>query len=129
MIVHLKPFIDERGYTIALETNKDIPFDVKRVYYLYNATKPRGNNAHKTLKQFLICLNGICRVTLDNGFTRDDFFLDSPDIGLYIKPNTWSILNFYTNNTILLVMASEYYDKSDYIFDYDEFIRSVQCTT
>lgn len=114
---------DKRGMLIALENNKEIPFDVKRIYYLYNTRDGvrRGLHAHKTLKQILVCVNGSCKLHLDNGNEIDEITLDKPYKGIYIGSSIWRELYDFSEDAVLLVLASELYDESDYIRDYDIF--------
>ena len=118
---------DERGQLVALEENRNVPFDIKRVYYMYDTTEGtvRGKHAHKSLEQILICVNGSCTVTLDNGFEKEKVVLDKPFEGLYISNNTWREMSDFAKDTVLMVLASEWYNEDDYIRDYDEFLRFV----
>ena len=119
---------DERGQLVALEEFKDIPFEIKRVYYMYDTGEGihRGFHAHKTLKQILICIHGSCKVLLDNGEEKKIVSLEKPYEGLYIAHNMWREMYDFSPDAILMVLASEYYDESDYIRDYDEFLNSVK---
>lgn len=119
---------DERGSLIALEENKDIPFNVKRVYYMYD-TKcgvHRGFHAHKTLRQVLFCPSGACTVMLDSGEEKIHVRLDKPTEGLLIEPNTWREMYDFTPDAVLMVLASDYYDESDYIRNYSEFLERIE---
>ncbi|PLS17881.1 dTDP-6-deoxy-3,4-keto-hexulose isomerase [Bacillus sp. M6-12] len=121
-----KENIDKRGTLVSLEGLKNIPFQIKRVYYIFNTNnEPRGFHAHKNLKQMIICVNGSCKVRLDNGKNKSDFLLDKPSKGLYITNMIWREMFDFTEGCVLLVLASEYYDLNDYINDYNEFIRMV----
>ena len=119
---------DERGQLGALEEFKDIPFEIKRVYYMYDTGEGihRGFHAHKTLKQILICIHGSCKVLLDNGEEKKIVSLEKPYEGLYIAHNMWREMYDFSPDAVLMVLASEYYDESDYIRDYDEFLNSVK---
>ena len=119
---------DERGQLVALEEFKDIPFEIKRVYYMYDTGEGihRGFHAHKTLKQILICIHGSCKVLLDNGEEKKIVSLEKPYEGLYIAHNMWREMYDFFPDAVLMVLASEYYDESDYIRDYDEFLNSVK---
>ena len=119
---------DERGQLVALEEFKDIPFEIKRVYYMYDTGEGihRGFHAHKTLKQILICIHGSCKVLLDNGEEKKIVSLEKPYEGLYIAHNMWREMYDFSPDAVLMVLASEYYDESDYIRDYDEFLNSVK---
>ena len=119
---------DERGQLVALEEFKDIPFEIKRVYYMYDTGEGihRGFHAHKTLKQILICIHGSCKVLLDNGEEKKIVSLEKPYEGLCIAHNMWREMYDFSPDAVLMVLASEYYDESDYIRDYDEFLNSVK---
>jgi len=119
---------DSRGSLIALEGNKDIPFEIKRVYYIFDTKKDviRGHHAHKTLEQVLICVSGSCTIVLDDGKERSEVLLDKPNIGLYVGPNMWREMKDFTPDAVLLVLASDLYDEADYIRDYSEFLAYLQ---
>lgn len=124
-LIYLKNITDERGSLIAIENSKEIPFEIKRVYYLFNlaSEKPRGFHAHKELKQLIICINGECDIILNDGFTTKTYHLNSPKQGVLCDSFMWRELCNFSSNAILLVLASEYYDEEDYIRDYDTFIQ------
>ncbi|WP_323938018.1 sugar 3,4-ketoisomerase [Aeromonas caviae] len=115
---------DERGSLLALEGNKNIPFDIKRVYYIYGTQNgvARGFHAHKELKQVAICLNGSCRFVMDNGIEKSDVVLNSPSQGLLIDTMQWHEMYDFSSDCILLVLASDVYDEADYIRNYDDFL-------
>jgi len=115
---------DSRGSLIALEPNKDIPFEIKRVYYIFDTKEGvvRGLHAHKTLQQVLICVSGSCIIVLDDGKERTEVLLDKPNIGLYVGPNIWREMKDFTPGAVLLVLASDWYNEADYIRDYSEFL-------
>ncbi len=119
---------DLRGNLSAGEFQKDIPFVTKRYFLVFDVptAETRGEHAHKICKQFLVCIKGSCNVVADDGVNREEFILDSPAKGLYLPPMTWGIQYQYTHDACLLVFASEYYDSSDYIRDYDQFIAAIQ---
>lgn len=118
---------DSRGELVALEAEKSVPFQIKRVYYLYGTQSgvSRGYHAHKNLKQIAVCLTGKCRMVLDNGFTREQVWLDNPTKGLMIEDLIWREMHDFSEDCVLLVLASEHYDESDYIRNYDDFVRQV----
>lgn len=119
---------DERGQLVAVEELHDIPFTVRRVYYIYD-TLPgvrRGFHAHKQLEQVLVCVHGSCKVLLDDGATKETVLLDKPNEGLYISNAVWREMYDFSGDAVLLVLASNYYDESDYIRDYDIFLRYVK---
>lgn len=121
------PHGDDRGQLVALEERKDIPFDIKRIYYIYDtlAGVRRGFHAHKNLQQILICVHGSCKIHLDNGFEIEEVLLDKPTEGLYISNNMWREMYDFSPDAVLLVLASEHYDESDYIRNYDTFLKMV----
>ena len=118
---------DDRGMLVALEEMKDIPFDIKRVYYMYDTIEGvrRGFHAHKCLEQILIPIHGTCKIHLDDGFTTEEVVLDKPYEGLYISNNMWREMYDFSPDAVLMVLASEFYDEKDYIRDYDEFLKFV----
>lgn len=119
---------DNRGALVALEANKTVPFDIKRVYYIFDTKDgvARGFHAHKALKQVAVCVTGSCRISLDNGNQKQEVLLDSPTKGLVIEHLVWHEMHDFTPDCVLLVLASEHYDEADYIRDYDEFINMVK---
>ena len=122
------PHGDDRGQLVAVETLKDIPFEVKRVYYIYD-TLPgvrRGFHAHRELEQVLICVHGSCRIHLDNGFETAEVLLDKPNEGLYISNDMWREMYDFSEGAVLLVLASNHYDEADYIRNYEDFINMVR---
>ena len=118
---------DYRGKLISIEECIDVPFEIKRVYYMFDtiADVVRGKHAHKSLEQLLVCMRGSCLVTLDDGTEKATVRLDDPCKGLYIANNMWREMSEFTEDAVLVVFASKYYDESDYIRDYDEFLRFV----
>lgn len=123
-----QPHGDERGQLVALEEFKDIPFTIKRVYYMYETMEGvvRGHHAHKSLEQILICIHGSCKIRLDNGIEEKVVPLEKPYEELYVANNMWREMFDFSSDAVLLVLASELYDETDYIRDYDEFIKFVQ---
>lgn len=123
-----QPHGDERGQLVALEEFKDIPFQVKRVYYMYDtiAGVVRGKHAHRRLEQILVCIHGSCKIRLDNGHEKKIVPLERPYEGLYVGHSMWREMYDFSPDAVLMVLASEYYDESDYIRDYDEFLAMVR---
>lgn len=117
---------DWRGQLVALEENKNIPFSVKRVYFMYDTLEGvvRGKHAHRKLHQILFCVTGACTIRLDDGKEKTEVRLDQPSRGLLIGPGVWREMFDFTPGAVLMVLASEYYDESDYIRDYEEFLKS-----
>ncbi len=127
-LIDLKIMGDERGSLIALEENHNVPFDIKRVYYIYGtkAGVRRGYHAHRDLKQIAIALSGSCKFHLDDGKETEEFLLDSPDRGLMIEGLIWREMYDFSPDCVLMVVASEYYDETDYIREYNAFLKEVQ---
>lgn len=123
-----QPHGDDRGQLISLEEFNDIPFAVKRVYYMYDTGENvrRGFHAHKHLEQILICIHGSCKILLDNGNEKKIISLEKPYEGLYVANDMWREMFDFSPDAVLLVLASELYDESDYIRNYDEFIEFVK---
>ena len=116
---------DDRGQLIALEELRDIPFEIKRVYYVYDTARGvrRGFHSHRTLQQILICIHGTCKVLLDNGKEKKIISLEKPYEGLYVPQNMWREMYDFSSDAVLMVLASEYYKEEDYIRDYEEFLK------
>ncbi len=130
MITELQEFKvlgDHRGQLVALEANRQIPFDVKRVFYIYGTQEsvPRGNHSHYKTKQFLVAVNGNCKVTLDNGKEKETFDLNKQNLGLFQDALVWGTMHDFSNDCVLMVLADEYYNASDYITDYNKFLEIV----
>ncbi|EGQ9884116.1 TPA: WxcM-like domain-containing protein [Vibrio vulnificus] len=127
-ILHFNALGDERGSLIALEQNNDIPFEVKRIYYIFDTklNVVRGLHAHKNLKQVAIALKGSCRFVLDNGKAREDVWLKSPNEGLLIDSCLWREMHDFSEDCVLMVIASEKYDESDYIRNYEDFLKECE---
>jgi len=119
---------DERGSLIAIEGGYDIPFDIKRVYYIFDTKKgvERGFHAHLNLKQVCIAVKGSCTFVLDDGKRREEIRLDRPNKGLFIEGLIWHEMKDFSPDCVLVVLASEHYDESDYIRDYDKFLEEVK---
>jgi dTDP-4-dehydrorhamnose 3,5-epimerase-like enzyme len=118
------PLGDERGSLVALEAEKTVPFPIQRVYYLFGTKEgvARGFHAHKQLKQVAVCVTGKCRMILDNGTKREDAWLDSPSKAILITTE-WHEMHDFSEDCVLLVLASEHYDEADYIRNYDDFLK------
>lgn len=118
---------DYNGKLVALEHGRNIPFVPKRVYYIWGTEQNvvRGKHAHKKLEQVIVCVAGSCNFILDNGKERATVRLDNPAQGLYIKHNIWREFTHFSKDCVLMVLASEHYDESDYIRNYDEFLKEV----
>ena len=118
---------DNRGGLVVLEQNQNIPFEIKRVYYIYDTPENvrRGFHAHKYLEQVAICVRGSCSFLLDNGKEKVECRLSLPSIGLYIGNNIWREMHDFTHDCVLMVLASDFYDEADYIRNYDDFKQVV----
>lgn len=118
---------DDRGSLISLEQEKNIPFEIKRVYYIFDTEKGvrRGFHAHKELKQVAIAIKGSCKFLLDNGEKKVNLLLDTPSKGVVIEPLVWHEMFDFSEDCVLIVLADNFYDESDYIRDYDEFLKVV----
>lgn len=126
-LVDFKVRGDHYGKLVALEKGNDLPFDVKRVYYIWNTSSEtvRGKHAHRKLEQMIVCTSGSCDFILDDGKTRETVHLDNPAQGLYIKHFIWREFTNFSSDCVVMVLASEHYDEADYIRNYDEFLKEV----
>ncbi|MCD6298833.1 MAG: WxcM-like domain-containing protein [Deltaproteobacteria bacterium] len=127
-IIDLPKVTDERGNLTFIEENMHIPFEIKRVFYIYDVTKgeSRGGHAHRRSHQFMIATSGRFDVILDDGLETEKFELSRPHYGLYVPPMTWSELSNFSSGSVCLVLASELYDEKDYIRDYEAFKKYVR---
>jgi len=118
---------DDRGQLGVLESNLSTPFDIRRVYYLFGtkADVPRGFHAHKQLEQAAVCIAGRCRMILDDGEKKEEVWLDRPDKCVRIEKMIWHEMHDFSKDCVMLVLASEHYDESDYIRDYQDFLQQV----
>lgn len=125
-LVYLRHVEDMRGNLCAAEWHRDLPFVPRRVFYIYDvpSSRVRGEHAHKTCHQFLVCVRGSIAVVVDDGEKREEYILDQPWLGLYMPPQIWGIQYKYSSDAVLMVFASHEYDPEDYIRDYDEFRQS-----
>jgi len=119
---------DDRGSLIAIEEGYNAPFEIKRVYYIFDTKKKvkRGFHAHLNLKQIAIAVKGSCTFILDNGNTREEVNLDNPKKGLLVEGLIWREMKDFSPDCVLVVLASEHYDETDYIRDYDKFLEEVK---
>ena len=116
---------DRKGNLSVVENGVTLPFDVRRVYYLYDVPggESRGAHAHKELSQLIVAASGSFNVVLDDGKCKRTFFLNRPNIGLYVKPGMWRDLGDFSSGAVCMVLASHHYDENDYIRDYNEFTK------
>lgn len=126
-IIELPRITDPRGNLTVAEANKNIPFDIKRVYWLYDVPggECRGGHAHKQIKEILIAVSGSFHVTLDNGKGKQTFLLNHPYQGLLIDTKTWRTLDDFSSGAVCVVLASDFYDENDYIYDYNDFLQYI----
>jgi acetyltransferase-like isoleucine patch superfamily enzyme/dTDP-4-dehydrorhamnose 3,5-epimerase-like enzyme len=119
--------LDMRGSLSVAEFDKNLPFTPKRFFTVFNvpSERVRGEHAHKTLHEFLVCVQGACSVMVDDGKNRREVRLDKPNLGIYIPPMVWVTHYKYSKDAILLVIASDNYDPADYIRDYDEYLEAL----
>ncbi|MFF5993865.1 FdtA/QdtA family cupin domain-containing protein [Lysinibacillus sp. KU-BSD001] len=116
---------DDRGSLTVIESDINVPFEIKRVFYIFGTKKGvrRGFHAHHKTRQALISVSGSCKVYLDNTIRKEDIMLDAPNKVLILEPNDWHEMYDFSEDCVLLVLASELYDSEDYIRDYDEFFK------
>lgn len=132
--MELPTVTDPRGALTFMETERHVPFEIKRVFYIYGvpAGESRGVHAHRRLHQVLICLSGGFEVAVDDGRSREVHRLDRPSQGLYVPPLIWTSMSKFDPGTVCLVLTSDYYDESDHVLDYSLFLslrrRSVRRT-
>ncbi|MQC08408.1 sugar 3,4-ketoisomerase [Morganella morganii] len=122
-LIEFKTLGDDRGSLISLEQNKNIPFEIKRIYYIFGTKEnvSRGFHAHKKLRQLAVCVRGSCRFVMDNGIQKEEIILNSPDKGLVIDTMQWHEMHDFSEDCIIIVLANDYYDESDYIRNYENF--------
>lgn len=127
-LINLEIHGDQRGKLISLESLKSIPFELKRIYYIFDTlpNESRGFHAHKDLEQLIIAMDGSCRFVLDDGKKRESVLLNRPDVGLYIGPGMWREMHDFSYGCKLVVLASKYYNENEYIRDYNEFLNSLK---
>ena len=126
-LIDMKVKGDERGKLIALESLRDIPFEIKRVYWIFDTVpdQDRGCHAHKNMEQIIVAMDGACQFVLDDGKTREKIWLNRPDQGLYIGKNMWREMKHFSYGCKLMVLASDYFEEKEYIRNYDEFLREI----
>ena len=129
-IIEIPKIEDRRGNLSVIEELKSVPFQIARVYWLYDVPggESRGGHAHRKLKQLLIAVSGSFTVTLDDGREKRNFLFNHPYQGLIIDTGIWRTLDDFSSGAVCLVIASELYDEDDYIYDYDEFLKYKQCS-
>ena len=127
-IIKLPKISDVRGNLTFVESERHVPFDLKRVYYLYDVPggAERGAHGHKNLEQFIVALSGSFDVLLDDGHNKKRVQMNRPYYGLYVCPMIWRDITNFSSGAVCMVFASEYYDEADYFRDYDQFLESVK---
>lgn len=127
--VLLKRFVDDRdGVLCIMNSMKEIPFEIKRVYFINNLDSSdsiRGKHAHRELRQVIFCINGSFTLTLDDGTIQQDILMKQENMGIMLEPMLWHTMHDFSSGCVLLVAASDYFDESDYIRNYDEFLSLV----
>lgn len=125
-IIELPRVEDYRGNLAYIESNKHVPFEIKRVYYIYDIPSAalRGAHGHKNLEQLVIAMSGSFTVTLDDSENKKVFHLNNPGYGLYIPPMIWRDIDNFSSGSVCMVLASEFFDENDYYRDYGEFVKS-----
>lgn len=126
-IIELPKISDPRGNLTFIEANRHIPFKIRRVYYLYDVPggTERGGHAHKALHQFIVAMSGSFDVVLDDGIQKKRFHLNRSYYGLYICPMIWRELDNFSSGAVCMVLASEFYDESDYLRDYNAYLATL----
>ena len=124
-VIELDKHHHANGNLSVVENGTHVPFDIKRVYYLYDVPggEERGGHSHKLLKQFIVAISGSFDVIIDDGIQQRCVTLNRPYMGLLIVPGIWRVINNFSSGAVCLVMASEHYDEADYVRDYDEFLK------
>ena len=127
-LIKFKTFDNKYGELVPIEGLKDIPFEIKRVYYITNVDEGivRGHHAHRKLHQVVICIKGSCTMKLDNGNSEEEINLCRNNVGLYIGPYIWREMYNFSEDCVLLVLASDYYTEEDYIRNYDFYLKEVE---
>ena len=127
-LIDMRVHGDNRGKLIAVESNRDIPFEIKRAYWIYDTlpSEKRGFHSHPEMEQIIIAIDGACQFVLDDGKYRETVWLNRPDIGLYIGKNMWREMKHFSYGCKLMVLASDYYNEKEYIRDYEEFLKTCQ---
>lgn len=123
-LLDMKVHGDARGKLISLEGLRNVPFEIKRVYWIYDTLpdEERGHHSHKDMEQIIVAIDGACEFVLDDGKTRETVWLNRPDKGLYIGKNIWRVMRHFSYGCKLMVLASDYYDEKEYIRNYDQFL-------
>ncbi len=127
-LIELPKVSDPRGNLTFIESKRHVPFNIKRIYYLYDVPggADRGAHGHKKLNQLIVAVSGSFEVVLDDGFDKKKFYLNNPSVGLFICPMIWRDITSFSSGSVCLVLASEYYDEADYFREYSQFLSGVR---
>lgn len=130
-LIHLPVITDPRGDLTFIEGGRHVPFEIRRVYYLYNVPvdSERGGHAHRELEQVVFALSGSFRMKIDDGFEKTEYWLRSPRKGLYINRMIWREMDSFSQGAVCMVLASQSYDEADYFRNYDDFLAATQNDT
>jgi dTDP-4-dehydrorhamnose 3,5-epimerase-like enzyme len=123
-LIEFRHIVDPRGALTPVEANRDVPFSIQRVYFIYDVSHGavRAGHSHKALQQILIAVSGSFKVHLDDGYTKQSFLLSRPNIGLYVPRMVWRDIDSFSGGAVCLALASDHYEESDYYRDYDAFL-------
>lgn len=129
-VIKLQYFDDHAdGNLVIAESQRSVPFDIKRVYYITNLGNKaaiRGKHAHKQLEQYIFCVSGSFKLSLDDGTNKQDLILDSPYYGIRLGAKLWHEMSSFSNDCVILVFCSDYFKEDDYIRDYNEFLNYIK---
>lgn len=129
-LIDLPKILDLRGNLTVVEQMKEVPFDVKRVYWVYDVPSGewRGGHAHRQCREFIVAVSGSFDVTLDNGTERQTYHLNHPYQGLLVETGVWRTLDDFSSGAVCLVLASELFEEEDYIREYDDYLEYLKCS-
>lgn len=129
-LIELPRITDPRGNLTVAESNNNIPFSIRRTYWVYDVPggESRGGHAHRQCKELLVAVSGAFHVTLDNGERKETYLLNHPWQGLLIDTGIWRTLEDFSSGSVCLVLASEPFDEKDYLYNYNEFMEYVRCS-
>ena len=124
-LIQFHKITDRSGHLVALEENRNLPFDVKRIFYIYGVSGNivRGNHANRFSRIVFIAVKGKCKISVKDGNSKQEFILSRPEVGLFTDRMTWKELSDFSPDCVLLALSDAYYDKQEYITDYEEFKR------
>lgn len=130
-LIDIKTITDTSGNLSVIESGIDLPIVIKRFFYIWktHTNLPRGGHAHKELIQCFIAMNGSCNLTFDNGLFKKSFVVDNPSKCLVVQPGHWLDISNFSDDCVLMILASDHYNEDDYIRNYDEFLKYVTANT